>query len=95
MGDHVTPFDLSANRSGQAATITALRADLDKARADNKRMRAALEPFSITAGMLFSQNWNASDVLVQYERDEDTRLTAGDFFAARAALTSTGDSNND
>jgi hypothetical protein len=56
--------------------------------AERDALRKALEPFSEMAGELFSRNWNNSDVVVALDNpDEPHRVTAGDFFAARAALS--------
>lgn len=57
----------------QAATIEALR--------------GALAPFDEMASEMFARNWNASDVALElYDGDTLYRVTAGDFFAVRAAL---------
>lgn len=52
--------------------------------------REALRPFDAMAKYLFSSNWDASNVVLEtYKVGGQTaaRLTAGDFFAVRAALS--------
>lgn len=52
------------------------------------RLREALAPFSRMAGLLFSINKNSPDVVLSVKaRSGEDQLTAGDFFAARRALT--------
>lgn len=53
---------------------------------ENKRMREALEPFSVVAGELFASNFNRPDIVFEIEQPNLVRVTAGDFFRARAAL---------
>lgn len=53
-----------------------------------KALTEALEPFSKMAGELFARNWNRDDIVSAYDSpDAPCRITAGDFFAARTALT--------
>jgi len=55
-----------------------------------RALEAALAPFSRMAGELFARNKNEGDVLIAFDNPDDPhRITAGDFFNARRALTST------
>ena len=83
--------DLQPNNEADAAfvancdpaTIAALASEL-------LVLREALRPFSIAAGGLFTRNFNASDVLflkAATASHAEVRVTAGDFFRARAALS--------
>ena len=82
--------DLKADNAAQAARIkaeTELREDHQKR---NKELEAklaaaekALEPFSKYAGMLFERNFNNTDIINAFG---EHRLTARDFFEARAVL---------
>lgn len=57
------------------------------------RLTKALEPFSKAAGELYARNWNASQVVMSFSAEEGiVKLTAGDFFAARSALSSSSTS---
>lgn len=52
--------------------------------------REALRPFDAMSVALFTRNWNNSDVVFETLKKDghsDARLTAGDFFAVRAALS--------
>jgi hypothetical protein len=56
------------------------------AEAQIETLRAALEPFADMAGEMFARGWDASNVALALDNPGDHhRLTAGDFFAARAA----------
>lgn len=53
-----------------------------------EEVRKVLEPFSQMAGEMFARNWNAGDLAIALDNpDRANRVTAGDFFAARALLS--------
>lgn len=92
---------------GEAAEISASATDEQKAKywqgrtaallEENASLREELKPFSVAAGGVFTRNFNASDVLFKAVSDghEDSRITAGDLFKARAALSSSLETKGD
>lgn len=68
--------------------MTAVLAEIDRLKAENERMRQALEPFSKYAGPIFERNFNVGDVVSSIIASDggEAMLLAGDFFIARAAL---------
>ena len=67
-------------------TILALCDALDELRADNERLRAALQPFSEEAGYWISHNYSREDRPVEGFKGYTSVMTCGDLFNARAAL---------
>jgi hypothetical protein len=66
-----------------AARITTLEVALAAA-------TTALEPFSKAAGAVFTRNWSAPDVVFELRKEGEhaaAKITAGDLFAARVAIT--------
>ena len=56
--------------------------------AEIERLRLALKPFSDMAGELFARNWNTDQIVTVLDNPDDPhRVTAGDYFRARLALT--------
>ena len=54
--------------------------------AEIDRLREALKPFSEVAGVLFSKNWNAFELVVDQGPNMTDCLTFQNFLDARAAL---------
>lgn len=83
-----------ANKQSDLNMIAAAEreAELIRLRAENERLREALEPFSGMAGELFARNFNAKDVVVRLRHrpfiDGEGRreLTFWHFVRARKAL---------
>lgn len=72
----------AARQDARAATARS-----EALEAENKRLREALLPFSRMAGEMFARNWNAKQIVTALDNPErENRVTAGDFFKARAAL---------
>lgn len=63
---------------------------LDKIRAENERLRAALQPFSEEAGYWISHNYSREDRPVEGFKGYTSVMTCGDLFNAHAALAQKG-----
>lgn len=82
---------LRAERDALANTARTAIARAHAAEADAARLRKALEPFDKLAGEMFARNWNASQIVTALDNLNDTnRVTAGDYFNLRSALTTKG-----
>lgn len=61
-------------------------AEIYHLRAENERLRAALQPFSEEAGYWISHNYSREDRPVEGFKGYTSVMTCGDLFNARAAL---------
>lgn len=73
-------------------------ADIDRAMAavaEVERLRERLQPFSRFAGVLFERNFNRTDSVAGMDDVDGVlhTISAGPFFDARTALSSTGDTH--
>jgi hypothetical protein len=74
-----------------AALRDEMRDELARLREANRELVEALKPFSEMAGELFARNWNDEDVVAVLDNPGDPhRITASDFFRARAVLAKHG-----
>ena len=90
-----TPFPSMTIGLGNIETIAEAVSEIERLRSERQRtddlieeVKRVLGPFNQMAGELFSRNWNASDLVLALDNQEqENRLTAGDLFAVRALLS--------